>query len=135
MLDQLASVGLSPADIEKAVAESPEVRAEVIRVAEKTAKMWQETWDSEGPHPYESGKYRDSFHITYTEKPGEFSATVRTTRPDAHWLEYGTIKMAERAPARKTIERMNGELSGNTSQKSGGGNAGSVGAPDQVSEI
>ncbi|TPG31751.1 HK97 gp10 family phage protein [Mycolicibacterium hodleri] len=126
-LEELASVGLTPADIERAVGESPAVRAEVIRMAELAAKTWQEIWDGEGPHPEQTGAYRESFTITYDTKPsGEFSATVRTKRPNAHWLEYGTSKMAEFAPARKTIERLNGQQSGHSSRKDSGGDVGSV---------
>jgi hypothetical protein len=127
-LQALSEVGLSEADITKAIGESPAIRAEVIRVAEKTRQTWQEVWD-EMDHPYQTGAYREAITIRYEEKPsGEFSAVVANKRPEAHWLEYGTVKMAERAPARKTIERMQGELSGATSKKQGGGFAGSVGA-------
>jgi hypothetical protein len=38
------------------------------------------------------------------------------------------VHMKEQAPARKTIDRMNGEQSGATSKKAGGGQAGSIGA-------
>lgn len=130
ILNDLANIGITQAKLDLAIGSSPLIRAEVIRVAEKTARTWQEIWDGDlAPHPYQTGAYRESFHITYESKPsGYFSATVRTTRPNAHWLEYGTVKMAERAPAQKTIDRMNGELSGHTSQKSGGGFTGHVSA-------
>lgn len=130
ILNDLANIGITQAKLDLAIGESPLIRAEVIRVAEKTAQTWQEIWDGDlAPHPYETGAYRSSFVIEYETKPsGYFSAKVKTTRPNAHWLEYGTSKMAERAPARKTIERMNGETSGNTSKKSGGGFTGHVGA-------
>lgn len=123
-LQALADVGLSEAELTRAVGESPAVRAEVIRVAEKTRQTWQEVWD-EMDHPYQTGAYRDAITIRYEEKPsGEFSAVVANKRPEAHWLEYGTVKMKEQAPARKTIDRMNGEQSG----ASKGGFTGSVGA-------
>lgn len=130
MLNALAEVGITQAKIDMAIGTNPLIRAEVIRVAEKTRQMWQEVWDGElAPHPYQTGAYRDSFTISYETKPsGYFSAKVRTTRPNAHWLEYGTVKMAERAPAQKTIERMNGELSGFESKKAGGGFTGHVSA-------
>lgn len=129
ILNDLANVGITKAKLDAAIGASPLIRAEVIRVAEKTRQTWQEIWDELAPHPYQTGAYRSSFTISYESHPsGYFSATVRTTRPNAHWLEYGTVKMAERAPARKTIERMNGELSGYTSKKAGGGFTGSVSA-------
>jgi hypothetical protein len=126
-LESLASVGLSEADIAKAVADSPEIRAEVIRMAELARDTWREIWDESGDHPYQTGAYRESLQITYTTKPDEFSATVRSNRPEAKWLEYGTVKMREFAPAQKTIDRLNGDQSGATSKKSGGGHVGSIG--------
>ncbi|MEU0495905.1 HK97 gp10 family phage protein [Mycobacterium sp. NPDC006124] len=128
ILGELAEVGLTPEKINKSLSENAEVRAKVIETAQRAAQMWQEIWDAEGPHRYHTGEYRDSFTITYeTDEHGEFKATVRTKRPDAHYLEWGTAKMREFAPAQKTIELLNGELSGATSKKSGGGRVGQIG--------
>lgn len=129
LLNGLAEVGITQAKIDAAMGANPLIRAAVIKTAQEAAAMWQQVWDEMSPHPYQTGQYRDSFTISYDTKPsGYFSATVRTTRYDAHWLEYGTVKMHEFAPAQKTIDRMNGEQSGATSKKSGGGFVGHVGS-------
>ena len=126
-LDELASVGLTKAKLDRAIGDSAVIKAEVIRVTEETARMWQQVWDEMAPHPYETGRYRESFVTSYEQKPsGYFEGTVKTTRPNAHWLEYGTVKMAERAPARKTIDAMNGSRSSATSKAEGGGFTGNV---------
>lgn len=128
MLSELAEVGITPAAIEKAVGENPQVRAEVIKTAQEAAAIWGELWEEMGPHPYETGAYKQSITIEYETKPsGEFSAVVRSKRDEAVWLEYGTSKMHEFAPAQKTVEILNGEKSGATSKKASGGRVGQIG--------
>lgn len=124
----LAMLGITPASIDRAIGENILIQAEVIRVTNKTLETWKEIWD-ESDHPYETGAYKDSIVASYeTKASGYFSGLVKTMDSKAHWLEYGTVKMAEFAPAQKTVDRMNGELSGHTSKKSGGGFVGHVGA-------
>ena len=115
VMSQLAEVGITQAKIDAAIGSSPTIRAAVIQMTEKVRDTWQEIWD-EGDdqhkypgHPYETPIYRNSLTTELEEKPsGYINGVVRTMDRKAFWLEYGTVRMAEFAPAAKTIARLGG---------------------------
>lgn len=110
ILNDLAAIGITKASLDAAIGTDPFIRAAVIQMTEKVRDTWQQMWDEAGPHPYQTGAYRGSLTIEYETKPsGYFNGVVRTRDRKAFWLEYGTDKMREFAPARRTIEALNGK--------------------------
>ena len=139
VISQLAEFGLTRAELDAAIGRDPYVRAAVINMTVKARDTWQEIWDEaepSGSHPYETVQYRGSLTIEYNTSPtGYFTGTVRTRDRKAFWLEYGTqhetFTTPEFAPARKTIDRLNGSRgdglpkSGQPSGKNWAGNVSS----------
>lgn len=136
ILSDLAEVGITEAKIDQAIANDPVVKGAVIMMTEKVRDTWQEIWDEAEPvgkHPYETGSYRESIRCEYVTKPsGYFHGVVRTRDPKAHWLEYGTARTPEFAPARRTVDYFNGAGGDDhvcgPDRANGGNEAGSVSA-------
>lgn len=108
----IADMGVTREIIDKALGSDPYVKAAVIEMTNKVKETWESIWDEVGPHPYETDTYRSSLQVTYETKPsGYFNGVVRTRDRKAFWLEYGTggsTPTPEFAPARKTVDRLNG---------------------------
>ena len=117
LLSVLDDVGISKADIDMAIGASAEIRAGVMAKAVEVRDHWASispVFGDKPPHRAEPphgdpGQYRDSIRISYAQKStGFFSAKVFTTNYLAHWIEYGSSKMPEYAPAQKTADHFNG---------------------------
>lgn len=113
LLSILDEAGVSVADIDKAVAESVEVRAAIM----EKARDVQEYWKSIAPvaekahtlksgYVVERGEYRDSIRVRYLTSRG-FAAEVISNSFLAHWLEYGSSHNPEHGYAAKVRDHFN----------------------------
>jgi hypothetical protein len=118
-LKLLDEVGVSQADLDKAIDESAEIKQAVRDKAIEARDYWRSIapvnkYGDEGagkPHVYDGhtddpGDYRDSIRIKF-EKGGR-EAKVYTNDYKARWIEYGTSKMPEYAPAQRTVDHFGG---------------------------
>jgi hypothetical protein len=109
LLSILGEAGITFADIDKATAESFEIRQGVIDKAKEVQEYWKSIAPVnkvDKPHDLGDGRiddpgdYRDSIVIKYGKSRG-FSAEVRSDDPKAHWLEYGTTHNPEHGYAQR----------------------------------
>lgn len=112
----LNDVGITKADIDRAVGANAEIRAAVMAKAKEVQAYWQSIAPvSEKEHVYnghldEPGDYRDSIRVRFNQKGnGFFTATVFTTDWKAHWLEYGSIHNPEFGFAQRTVDNFGGK--------------------------
>ena len=113
----LDEVGISQADLDKAVAESAEAKQAVVEKANEVKDYWQSIAPvnkTGKPHTYnghvdEPGDYRDSIRIKYEkDKAGKLTAKVYTNDYKAHWLEYGSVNNPEYGFAQRTVDHFGG---------------------------
>lgn len=109
LLSVLAEAGITAADIDKAVAESDEVREGIIVKAREVQEYWKsiapvnktgKAHDLGDGQVDEPGDYRDSIKVRYRTDDG-FYAEVYTNDPKARWLEYGTAHNPEHGYAQR----------------------------------
>lgn len=110
--------------IEREIANSLEIKAELMHRAEEVRKFWIDYWEA-FDHPHSKTHTLRSGHV---ENPGDYSASIkvkfieasgrhlfmaRVTAHDykAHWIEYGSSRMPEFAPRAATLSHFGGETS------------------------
>lgn len=124
VLQELDSVGLTPAKIDAAIADSIVIREGVIAKAKEVQEYWKSIApvSDRGPHPLgrgkegyydEPGDYQKSITIEYkVHASGYFTAKVITRDPKAHWLEYGSIHNPEYGFAQRVVNHFGGSSIG-----------------------
>ena len=108
----LNEVGLDKATLDKAVAESAEVRAGVIAKTQEALAYWQSIAPTGtgrdhvifGREENEPGDYKASLQMSFKDTPEGLEGKVGSPLIVARLLEYGTAKMQERGYAQKTID-------------------------------
>jgi hypothetical protein len=107
--------------IELAIAESVEIKYELMKRAEEVRQFWVDYWES-FDHPYSR---EHTLRSGYVERPGDYSKSIkvkfieasggqlfkaRVTAHDykAHWIEYGSTHMPEFAPRAATLAHFGG---------------------------
>jgi hypothetical protein len=106
-ITELAQVGLDQKTLNRAVADSVEVKEAVIRKAAEVQARWQQmaaplsdapVHDIDGIE-HQPGQYKQSIHVRYErDKDGQLIAFVETNdMPLAKWLEFGSIHNKEQA--------------------------------------
>src|ERR1700747_1534033 len=106
VLALLNEVGITQADLDKAVADSAEAKDAVIKKAEEVRDFWRGIAPifgdrppkrAEPPHG-EPGDYKNSIRIKYEkDKTGKLIAKVGTKDEKAAWIEFGAVHMPEYA--------------------------------------
>lgn len=103
-------------DVERAVWEairdSRELHDELHRVVDETEDMWRTVWDASGPHPDQTGTYRDSIKgrklpIKLKRRGATPVGVVSSDDPQAEFIEYGTEDTPEFRPASRTADIIN----------------------------
>jgi hypothetical protein len=111
---------VSAAEIEKAIEESPEVNAGLIKKAEEVQAYWVEYWNSiDHPESREHtlrsgyvehpGDYAKSIKVQFIHEHGEKKARVSANDYKMYWIEYGAEHMPEFAPRQATLDHFGGE--------------------------
>jgi hypothetical protein len=117
-ITELAEVGLDQKTLNRAVADSVEVKEAVIRKAAEVQARWQQMAEPLSDAPahlidgveHQPGQYKQSIHVRYErDKDGQLIAFVETNdMPLAKWLEYGSVRNEEHA----FIPRLRREFNG-----------------------
>jgi hypothetical protein len=107
--------------IDLAIAESVEIKLELMKRAEEVRQFWVDYWES-FDHPYSR---EHTLRSGYVERPGDYAKSIkvkfieagpgtlfkaRITAHDykAHWIEYGSSRMPEFAPRAATLSHFGG---------------------------
>ena len=118
----LDEVGITKADLRKALRESPYVRAATIEKAEEVKKFWvNNIKDMTRPahpiqkgsdHIIEQGDYKKSIQIKWKYEDSLLVGIVYSNRriaPHAYWVEYGSIHNPQPlGTVQKIMERFGG---------------------------
>ncbi|QIS06759.1 hypothetical protein F5X71_34610 [Nocardia brasiliensis] len=89
------------------------IHAELTRAGQEAVAIWKalapvgnRTHITRGGYVDRPGSYRDSIRYKIMRNPTRMKVRVYTTDYKAHWLEFGTVKMAARHPMADAREEL-----------------------------
>lgn len=83
-----------------------EAGKEAVEIWRKYAPVGTKEHTTKGGYLDKPGSYRDSIRYKIVRNPTRMKCRVYTNDYKAHWLEYGTVKMAARHPMASAREEL-----------------------------